>query len=85
MSGVFLFAAFLVALFLAVRFATVQLRKQRTIEYMRENNEIWEAHRMDRFRRWIRSMEYTGPDEIQPRWRYRPDPHESNGIDFDCY
>lgn len=75
----------LVLLMAAIQAARVRLRKQRNPAYLKENHEIWEAHRMFRFRRWIRSMEYFGPDNIRPRWRYRPDPHESNGIDFDCY
>lgn len=72
----------LVLLLVAIQMARVQLRKQRRVDYMRENQAIWEQTRMLRFKRWIRSMEYTGPETLEPRWRYYPDPHDQN---FECY
>jgi hypothetical protein len=43
-------------------------RALRRAYYEKENELIRKAQLMNRFKRWIKSQRYVGPDQIQPKW-----------------
>jgi hypothetical protein len=75
MNETYLFgAAFVLILGATVHAARVRIRKQRLMDAF--NQSLWDANRMGRFKRWIRSVDYVGPEKLRPRWSWRPDPHD---------